>query len=128
MSASTKTNLAEVLPKVYEECLLNDQVHALDLIDLDYIEGRIREFKEAFPEDFVRNFYCVKVNSFSKIVGIFLKNGMGAECASIPEVAHALKLGAKPEHVAYYAPCRSKVNNNYMFEINSFISFSKFQK
>ena len=109
-----KTGIEDVLRTLSEEGRLNDEGedHALDLIDLDYLEVRAREFKEAFPEDFISNLYCIKVNSFSKVCNTLFEAGMGAECASIPEVEHSLRLGVKPEMVAYYAPCRSKVRRS----------------
>ena len=37
-----------------------------------------------------------------------LNHGLGAECASIGEVIHALKVGFHPSKIVYDSPCRTR--------------------
>jgi diaminopimelate decarboxylase len=46
-----------------------------------------------------------------------LDHGLGAECASIGEVIHALKIGFHPSKIVYDSPCRTRHDIQEAFRV-----------
>jgi diaminopimelate decarboxylase len=93
--------------------LVCDATPSVDLIDLDYVRGRLRQTKAAFPEPFFTHAAAVKANSIRGVLAVALEEGFGAECASIGEVMHSLSLGFKNSTVIYDSPCKTRVKLVY---------------
>ncbi|TRY63185.1 hypothetical protein TCAL_02083 [Tigriopus californicus] len=103
-----KNGQMTILQQIAQNDLINDEVSCLDVIDFETVKKRILDYDEAFPEEFISNAYCVKVNPFVGVLNHVLSMGMGAECGSWQEVFLALKTGFKPEDIFYYSPVRTK--------------------
>jgi len=91
--------ISGLLAAVVNKNLINDSCPSVDAFDLDYFKGRLDSLKAAFHEDFILNAVALKANPVKGILLIAAARGFGAECASIPEVVHALSLGFPPEKV-----------------------------
>ncbi len=39
-----------------------------------------------------------------------MENGMGGECASLPEAIHSLSVGLPPNKVVFDSPCKTKAD------------------
>ena len=89
--------------------LIREDCPSVDIFDLDHLDSRIGELSEAFPEDFVLNAFAMKVNPLRGVLRAVLGRDMGVECASVPEVHHALILGFPPEKVVYGGLTKTKV-------------------
>ena len=103
--------LEQVLPVVLrEKDLLNDDTPSVDIFDLDYFEARMTQLRRAFPESFFNHSLVLKANSIRGVLETAVKKGlMGAECASISEVIHAIQCGFSPDKVVYGSPVKTKV-------------------
>ena len=65
---------------------------------------------QAFPEGFFTHALALKSNSMRTVLATAQANYfMGAECASIGEVVHAVQCGFHPTKVVYDSPVKSKV-------------------
>lgn len=102
-------NLEQVLMAAAAKHLVTDESPSIDLIDLDYLGQRIDELQEAFPEPFFLHAAALKANSLRGVLHFAAEKGLGAECASISEVEHAISLGFPPQMIIYDSPCKTKV-------------------
>jgi len=104
--------LNDILKVVVKDLnLVNDNTPSVDIFDLDYLEARIKQVHEAFPEDFFTHALAMKSNSMRGVLKTVMAHDfMGAEGASIAEVVHAVTCGFKPSHVVYDSPVKSKVD------------------
>lgn len=96
---SESERLSGLLAAVVSKNLINDTCPSIDAFDLDYFKSRLDSLKSAFREDFILNAVALKANPMRGILSIAAARGFGAECASIPEVVHALSLKFSPEKV-----------------------------
>ena len=108
---NSDSNLEEILPVILERHhLVNDDTPSVDIFDFDYFESRMKQLNKAFPEDFFVHALAMKANSTRGVVKSALRMGyMGAECASIGEVCHAIACGFPSNKVVYDSPVKSKV-------------------
>lgn len=100
-------SLEDIIKKVVEKGLLNDDQPSLDLFNLDYFRGRISSLKDAFPEPFFNHAMAVKANTIRGIMMEANSQGLGAECASLQEAKHALSLGFEPSKVVFDSPVKT---------------------
>jgi len=88
--------------------LLNDDQPSLDLFDVDYFNKRVDSLISAFPEPFFNHAMAVKANSVRCVMKLALERNLGAECASLQEAMHALKIGFPSEKVVYDSPVKTE--------------------
>ncbi len=101
--------MESVLREVSSHGLINDHTPSVDLFDLDYLDSRLDSLLGAFPEPFFLHAAAMKANSIRGVLQAVRDRGLGAECASLCEVVHALDLGFKPDMVVFDSPCKTKV-------------------
>ena len=101
--------MEDILNAVREHGLITDSTPSVETFDLDYFRGRCEAVNAAFGESFILNAGALKANSVRGVLLAARDNGLGAECASISEAMHAVKLGFKPEDVVYDSPCKTRV-------------------
>ena len=82
----------DILPTLIRFGVFHDMVNAIEIFDLDYFESRINRHKTLVPEDFCLHTLALKANPIRGVVQFAIKNGMGAEAASICEMIHALSM------------------------------------
>ena len=90
--------------------LINDSQPSIDLFDLDYFEARIDQLKSAFSETFINHAAALKANSIRGVLSTARDKGLGAECASICEVVHALDLGFAASEIVFDSPVKTNVD------------------
>jgi len=94
-----------------EEALLTEARHnesedAFVVVDLSHVEAQVGLWKSHLPR--VRPFFAVKANPDPRIMAVLHSLGCGFDCASVPEVAAALKIGACPvRDIVYANPCKA---------------------
>ncbi len=106
--------------------LVTDRTPSIELFDLDYFNRRIDLLQHAFPESFFVHSAALKANSIRGILLTAKTRGLGAECASISEVLHALSLGFPARNIIFDSPCKSKVRitcQDFVGEGNTVSSF-----
>ena len=86
--------LAEIVTKVVNDGLINDEQPSVELFDLDYFRGRVKSLLTAFPEPFFNHAMAAKANSIRGIMMEAKKLGLGSECASLQEAKHSVALGS----------------------------------
>jgi len=99
--------MEEVIKKVLEKDLLNDDQPSVELFDVDYLNGRVDSLLEAFPEDYFTHAMAVKANPLRCVMSVIKERGMGAECASLQEAKHSLSLGFPAGKVVYDSPVKT---------------------
>lgn len=75
-------------------------------MDLSRVEERVEELHRAFPSSWCHAF-AVKANPLKEVMKIMKEKGSGAECASIVEVEHAIRLGFDTEKIIFDSPCKT---------------------
>ena len=50
----------------------------------------------------------MKANPLTKVLNVARDNLLGAECASLSEVVHSLKIGFEPHKIVYDSPCKTE--------------------
>ncbi len=100
--------MESVLREVSSLGLINDHTPSIDLFDLDYLDFRLDSLLEAFPESFFLHAAAMKANSIRGVMQAVRAKGLGAECASLSEVLHALEIGFAPETVVFDSPCKTR--------------------
>eukprot|EP00088_Acartia_fossae_P005033 TRINITY_DN12200_c0_g1_i2.p1 TRINITY_DN12200_c0_g1~~TRINITY_DN12200_c0_g1_i2.p1 ORF type:complete len:439 (-),score=89.18 TRINITY_DN12200_c0_g1_i2:17-1309(-) len=99
--------MEDVVKKVVEKNLLNDDQPSLELFDMDYFNGRVDSLLQAFPEDYFTHAMAVKANPLRCVMGLALARGLGAECASLQEAKHAIQIGFPASKVVYDSPVKT---------------------
>ncbi|KIZ00782.1 diaminopimelate decarboxylase [Monoraphidium neglectum] len=78
------------------------------LMDVDLIEATIAHLRHGagYPEDTLHT-VAVKANPVGGVLRIFLEAGMGAEVASLGELAQALHVGFPPDRIVFDSPAKT---------------------
>lgn len=90
---------------------LSDEAPAALFIDLDRLARRAGELAAAFEGlgcDTAVHAFAVKANPVKGVLLEALRLGLGAECASLGEVRHALATGFPPAKLVYDSPCKTR--------------------
>lgn len=74
--------------------------------DLDAYEACLASLRAAFPSHWLHA-TAVKTNPLAGLLRASLAAGHGAECASMGEVQHCLRLGFKASAIVYDSPCKT---------------------
>jgi ornithine decarboxylase len=74
------------------------------VVDLSTVMAKLCDWKAALPR--VRPFYAIKCNPDLQICRLLARAGCGFDCASKPEIEHALNLGVQPGDLIYANPCK----------------------
>jgi len=100
-------NLEQIVTKVVEDGLINDEQPSLDIFDLDYFRARVASLQSAFPEAYFNHAMAVKANSIRGVMKEAQRMGLGAECASLQEAKHSISLGFEPAKVVFDSPVKT---------------------
>ena len=93
--ATKKMNFEEIVTKIVDAGLINDEQPSVDVFDLDNFRGRVASLQAAFPEPYFNHAMAVKANSIRGIMKEAQRLGLGSECASMQEAKHSIALGMK---------------------------------
>lgn len=84
---------------------IHDSPYCL-MYDMDAFSDSLDTLSKAFPSHF-RHHIAVKTNPLARMLRVILDHNMGLECASIGEVYHSLKCGAKGSDVVFDSPVKT---------------------
>jgi len=89
------------------ECESHADVPLAILYDMDQWIGNLRYIQDAFGPNFL---HCIalKAQSIGSLMEKARDLGLGAECASIGEVAVSLSSGFRPENIIFDSPAKTK--------------------
>lgn len=77
----------------------------LYVYDAAYIEGQIKKFKSGFSSVDLKLKYACKALTNLSIMKLMLKNGLGLDTVSLPEVKMGLDLGFEPDTIVFTPNC-----------------------
>jgi len=100
-------DIEQIVTKVVDDGLINDEQPSLDLFNLDNFRGRVAALKTAFPEPYFNHAMAVKANSIRGIMMEAQRLGLGSECASLQEAKHSIALGFDPAKVVFDSPVKT---------------------
>ena len=90
--------------------------HPLGLFyDLDAFRANMADLRQAFPSHWLHA-TAIKSNPLAATLKLALAAGHGAECASVGEVQHALRLGFAPGDIMYDSPCKTEPEIRFALE------------
>lgn len=74
------------------------------VVDLSTVMSKLNDWKKELPR--IKPLYAIKCNGDEKICRMLAQAGLGFDCASKAEIAHALSLGTHPDNLIYANPCK----------------------
>lgn len=83
--------------------------------DLDAYEACLASLRSAFPSHWLHA-TAVKTNPLAGLLRLSLAAGHGAECASMGEVQHCMRLGFKGSAIVYDSPCKTRAELRFALE------------
>jgi len=99
--------IEDIVTKVIDTGLINDEQPSVDVFDLDNFRSRIDALQAAFPEPYFNHAMAAKANSIRGIMVEARKKGLGSECASLQEAKHSVSLGFEPSKVVFDSPVKT---------------------
>ena len=92
---TNRMNFQDIVTKIVDAGLINDEQPSVDVFDLDNFRGRVASLQAAFPEPYFNHAMAVKANSIRGIMREACRLGLGSECASLQEAKHSITPGMK---------------------------------
>eukprot|EP00039_Didymoeca_costata_P015338 m.259021 g.259021 ORF g.259021 m.259021 type:complete len:462 (+) comp16200_c0_seq12:3218-4603(+) len=96
--------LVHIIKLLKQNKYLTEETPCVDVFDFDILADTVKLCHDALPN--MRHFFAVKACPLTGVMKKLLKLGMGAECASITEVEHALAMGFPPDRVCFDSPAK----------------------
>eukprot|EP00775_Hariotina_reticulata_P014311 gene14311-38_t len=128
MHASHERRCAALTAAIAAEVFC-DSHPTIMLMDLDQISATIRHIqKEAGYPATALHTVAIKANPVGKLLQVFRDLGMGAEAASLGELAQALHCGFPPEHIVFDSPAKTMSELRYALSAGVPINLDNFQE
>ncbi|ASP48587.1 diaminopimelate decarboxylase [Cognaticolwellia beringensis] len=86
--------------------IIDDNLTAIGIMDLDRLKQTVKDAYDAFPENFYHTF-AVKANALVSVLKSLREYGMGAEVASPGELLIALKAGYSHDSIIFDSPAKT---------------------
>ncbi len=96
----------QIIQSAIEANIINNDLTAIGIMDLDSLKKTILAVQQAFPQNFFHTF-AVKANALLSVLASIKDNGMGAEVASPGELLIALEAGFNTEHIIFDSPAKT---------------------
>lgn len=103
-----RERVAVIVDMLKEKNLLDEDHTAVDVINFDTLRAIVAKCHTHLPSQPFFHFFAVKSCPLTGVMKELLRLGMGAECASITEVEHALAMGFPAEKVCFDSPAKTK--------------------
>ena len=100
---------------------------ALIFYDLDFLEERLKELKENFPEDTLHAI-AIKANPLQAILAKISGAGFGLEAATLPELILALEGGVPEERIVFDSPCKTMEEIEFALQNDIHINADSFDE
>mmetsp|Transcript_14709 Transcript_14709/g.44196 ORF Transcript_14709/g.44196 Transcript_14709/m.44196 type:complete len:474 (-) Transcript_14709:2563-3984(-) len=98
---------APIVALLKEHGFLTEEKPCVDVFDFDKLRANVAHCQEHLPAPMF-HFFAVKACPLTGVMKELLKLGMGAECASITEVEHALAMGFEAHKVCFDSPAKTR--------------------
>ena len=121
------SRVEEVLAEAIRQDIISDDDPAALLYDTDEFANTIGQVQRAFPESTLHTI-AVKANPVSRLLEFARDRGLGAECASLPELQHALRIGFTPTKVVFDSPAKTVGELSYALEKGVYLNIDNFQE
>lgn len=108
------------------DCLIDEDSSNI-IYDLDRVQSRYHELKEAFPDNTLHGI-AIKACPLPAFLKLQTDYGLGAEAASIEEVKIALGSGVLPENIIFDGPAKTKQEIEFCIEKNIYINIDSFEE
>jgi len=119
--------LTAVLAAAHQRGLLGADAPSALFYDLKLFRETMGRIQASFPGTALHTI-AVKANPLIGLLREALKAGMGAECASLPELEHVLRLGFPPEKVVFDSPAKSLSDLRRAVEQGVYINLDNLQE
>lgn len=116
-----------VLAAMRRTGLIGAEKPAAIFYDLDVFRAAIGCLRAAFPPGALHAI-AVKANPLAGMLRVARDSGMGAECASLPELHHALRLGFAPADIVFDSPAKTEPELRFAVEQGVYINADNLQE
>jgi len=96
-----------IIASAIEAKIIDQNLTAIGVMDLDALKKTVNDAYEAFPENFFHTF-AVKANALVKVLEPLRQYGMGAEVASPGELMIARAAGYDAESIIFDSPAKTQ--------------------
>jgi len=117
----------QVLKSALQTGILTEQSPSVIFYDLPLYRETIHRLQSTFPTNTLHTI-AVKANPIAGMLHIAKDAGMGAECASLPELVHAIHLGFPPERILFDSPAKTISELKFAIENNIYINLDNLQE
>ena len=101
------TRKNNIIKSAIEKQIIDQDLTAIGVMDLDALRKTVNDAYEAFPTNFFHTF-AVKANALVKVLEPLRNYGMGAEVASPGELLIARAAGFKAENIIFDSPAKTQ--------------------
>ncbi len=120
------------ISRIYKKALktrgiLKKDDTALIFYDFDFLEERLKELKENFPEDTLHAI-AIKANPLQSILSKISDHGFGLEAATLPELILALECGVPEDRIVFDSPCKTMEEIEYALQKDIHINADSFDE
>ena len=119
--------VSAVLAAARQEVFVGVEMPSAVFYDLGEFRGAIGRIQTAFPATSLHA-VAVKANPLSGLLREALRAGMGAECASLPELHHALRLGFPAERIFFDSPAKTPAELRFAADHGIYINADNLQE
>lgn len=121
------SNVQKLVKKTLESDTLNEVDTSVIVYDLDFLEKRFNELKQAFPANTIHG-VAIKSCPLPYMLKMQAQHGLGAEAASIEEVQIALQSGVPNEKIIFDGPAKTKQELQFCIDNNIYINIDSFEE
>eukprot|EP00878_Enallax_costatus_P035087 GHUV01039058.1.p1 GENE.GHUV01039058.1~~GHUV01039058.1.p1 ORF type:complete len:169 (+),score=34.24 GHUV01039058.1:428-934(+) len=128
MHASHSRRCAALAVAVQQGLFTDDSLSAM-LMDLDQIDAVVTHIQSeaGYPASSLHT-VAVKANPVGKVLQVFKDRGMGAEAASLGELAQALHVGFTPDKIVFDSPAKTLAELRYALQAGVAVNLDNFQE
>lgn len=119
--------LTAVIAAARQQGLIGPDLPSAVFYDLDAFRSALGRIRAAFPASALHA-VALKANPLSGLLREALKAGMGAECASLPELEHALRLGFPAEDIVFDSPAKTVSDLRFAVSQGVYINVDNLQE
>ncbi|MCO4753969.1 MAG: hypothetical protein KC478_05780 [Bacteriovoracaceae bacterium] len=117
----------ELIKSLHNTDILSEEDSAYIVYDLDLVQTRYSELKDAFPADTLHGI-AVKACPLPYFLKLQADRGLGAEAASIEEVQIALASGVPAERVIFDGPAKTRAEIQFCIDKSIYINIDSFEE
>jgi diaminopimelate decarboxylase len=117
----------QLIKEVLKKNVLEENDSSYIIYDLELVEQRFNELKDAFPEDTLHGI-AIKACPLPAMLRKQAAAGLGAEAASIEEVQIAIKSGIPTDRIIFDGPAKTHAEIQFCIENQIYINIDSFEE